>query len=241
MRQRAPVVHFAYRPHHGQYELTMSFAPQSSFRRKRTRRFPFSIWLAAAALLAAPSASHAYLVTITAGTKAIFLQVGTGTMTGGNFNAGGTPGNNATVNKVSVTVPAASLGTGPLSMTPNIVVVNSPWDGYAFCNMTSPVYIGGFYRGPTGGSATLTVRSAANLVSGTDNISFNTISWVSSGAGDATPTIPSGTFVAGATQTLRTIPNNNWFESCFQFTYANAAIVPSGTFTGQAVYTLTAP
>jgi hypothetical protein len=208
----------------------MSLVPHPSSRRERNRRYSCSFWLFAAAALVVPSVSHAYLVTITAGT-----------MTGGYFSTGGTPGNNATINTVSVTVPAASLGTGPLSMTPNVIVVNSPWDGYAFCNMTSPVYIGGFYRGPAGGSATLTVRSAANLVSGTDNISFSTISWVSSGAGDATPTLPSGTFVAGTTQTLRTIPNNHWFESCFQFTYSNAAIVPSGTFTGQAVYTLTAP
>ncbi|MDB5945446.1 MAG: hypothetical protein JWQ33_472, partial [Ramlibacter sp.] len=188
-----------------------------------------------------PMAANAYLVTITAGTKAIFLQVGTGTMTGGTFNNGGTPGNNGTVNVVSVTVPASSLGTGPLAMTPNVTVPTSPWDGYNFCPMASPVYIGGFYRGPGGGSANLTVKSAANLVSGANNISFSTISWVSSGAGDAVPTLPSGTFVAGTTQTLRTIPNNNWFESCFQFTYANATAVPAGTFTGQAVYTLTAP
>lgn len=195
----------------------------------------------AAACTFAPVASHAYLVAITAGTKALFLQVGTGTMTGGNFSSGGTPGNNATVNSVSVTVPAASLGAGPRAMTPNVIVSVSPWDGFTFCPMANPVYIGGFYRGPGGGSATLTVNSPANLVSGTDNLSFNTISWVSSGQGDAVATLPSGTFIAGTTQTLRTIPNNNWFESCFQFTYANAAAVPAGTFTGQVVYTLTAP
>ena len=199
-----------------------------------------SIFVALAFLLLA-SASHAYLVTITSGTKAIFLQVGTGTMTGGTFQSGGTPGNNATVNTVSVTVPAASLGTGPLVMTPNVIIVNSPWDNFAFCPFPAPVYVGGFYRAPGGGSATLSVQSPASLVSGANTISFNTVSWVSSGAGDATPTIPSGTFVAGTTQTLLTIARNNWFESCLTFSYANAAVVPAGTYTQQVVYSLTAP
>jgi hypothetical protein len=188
-----------------------------------------------------PIASQAYLVTITSGTKSMFLQVGTGSMTGGTFQGGGTPQNNATVNMVSVTVPAANLGTGPQGMTPNVIVATSPWDGFNFCPYPAPVYIGGFYRAPSGGSATLTARSPANLVSGTNNLSFNTISWVSAGAGDATPTVPSGTFAAGTTQTLLTIARNNWFESCMTFSYANAAVIPAGTFTGQVVYTLTAP
>ena len=197
--------------------------------------------LAVGSLLLTPLPSDAYLVSITSGKKSIFLQVGTGTMTGGTFQSGGKPGNNATVNTVSVTVPAASVGTGPLGMTPNVIVVNSPWDNYAFCPYPAPVYVGGFYRAPSGGSATLAVTSPANLVSGANTVSFNTISWVSSGSGDATPTIPSGTFVAGTTQTLLTIARNFWFESCLTFTYANAAVLPAGTYTQQVVYSLTAP
>jgi hypothetical protein len=197
--------------------------------------------LAATSFLFFPAASHAYLVSITSGAKSLFLQVGTGTMTGGTFQSGGTPGNNAAVNTVSVTVPAASMGTGPLGMTPNVIITNSPWDNFAFCPYPAPVYVGGYYRAPSGGSATLSVTSPANLVSGANTISFNTISWLSAGAGDATPTIPSGTFVAGSTQTLLTIARNFWFESCLTFTYANAAVVPAGTYTQQVVYSLTAP
>ena len=197
--------------------------------------------LAFAFIVLVPGASHAYLVSISSGTKSIFLQVGTGTITGGTFQSGGTPGNNATVNTVSVTVPAASVGAGPVGMSPNVIVVNSPWDDYAFCPYPAPVYVGGFYRAPSGGSATLAVTSPANLVSGANTISFNTISWLSSGAGDATPTIPSGTFAAGTTQTLLTIARNFWFESCLTFTYANPAAVAAGTYTQQVVYSLTAP
>ena len=88
-----------------------------------SRRLQRGMVCAATALIVlAPAAAHAYLVAITSGAKSIFLQVGTGTITGGTFQSGGTPGNNATVNTVSVTVPAASMGTGPLGMTPNVQV-----------------------------------------------------------------------------------------------------------------------
>lgn len=218
----------------------MSLVPHLPSLASAIRVIPRVACLAVPALLLAPSASHAYLIGITPGTKSIFLQVGTGTMTGGTFQSGGTPGNNATVNTVSVTVPAASVGTGPLGMTPNVIVVTSPWDNFAFCPYPAPVYVGGFYRGSSG-SAKLAATSPTNLVSGANTLSFNTISWVSSGASDATPTIPSGTFVAGTTQTLLTIANNFWFESCLTFTYANAAVIPAGTYTQQVVYSLTAP
>jgi hypothetical protein len=219
----------------------MSLVPHLPSLRPDSRVIQRIACLAVASFLLAPSPSYAYLVAITSGTKSLFLQVGTGTMTGGTFQSGGTPGNNATVNTVSVTVPAASLGTGPRGMTPNVIVVNSPWDNFAFCPYAAPVYVGGFYRAPGGGSATLAVTSPANLVSGADTLSFNTISWVSAGASDATPTIPSGTFAAGTTQTLLTIARNFWFESCLTFTYANAAVLPAGTYTQQVVYSLTAP
>lgn len=196
-------------------------------------------------LTALAPAAHAFLVAINPGPRAIFLQVGTGTITGGSFVAGGTPQDNATVNRVSVAVPAAALGTGSQAMTSDSAVANSPYDGFAFCAPPAQVYVGGFFRRPGGGgggaSATLSVTTPPTLVNATaDSIAFTTISWVSGGAGDATPTIPSGTF-AGATQALLSIARNSWFESCLAFRYANAQPVAAGTFNGRATYTLTAP
>ena len=199
----------------------------------------------AGALALAATAATAYVVTITAGTKSIYLQVGAGTMTGGTFASGGTPGSNATVNTVSVTVPAASLGTGAQAMTTNSAVTTSPYDGYAFCPVTTPatsVYIGGFYRTPgTGANASLTVTVPASLASGANSLPFNTISWVSIGNGDATPAFPSGTFAGGSTQTLLSVTRNTWFETCMQFSYANSAVFPAGTYTNRVTYTLTSP
>ena len=187
--------------------------------------------------------AQAFVATITAGTRSLFLQVGSGTMTGGNFSTGGTPGNNAAVNRVSVTIPAANLGAGTRAMTTDSTVTASPYDGFAFCTVPAQVYVGGFYRTPgTGANATLSVTAPASLINGSgDTIPFNTVSWISGGANDATPTIPSGTFVGGASQVLLSVTRNTWFESCLQFNYANTLLVGSGTFTGRVSYTLTAP
>lgn len=205
----------------------------------------FALLRAAAlpALALAASASQAFVVGIAPGTRSLFLQVGAGTMTGGNFAFGGTPGNNSTINSVSVTVPAASLGAGALPMTTDSTVTRSPYDGFTFCSVPAKVYVGGFYRTPgNAANATLSATAPTALANASgDTIPFNTISWISSGNGDAVATIPSGTFVGGATQNLLSVSRNTWFESCLQFNYANAQLAPAGTFTGRVSYTLTAP
>ncbi|SCK33802.1 hypothetical protein VAR608DRAFT_3002 [Variovorax sp. HW608] len=200
---------------------------------------------AAAALaiagLAGAGSAQAYLVSITPGARAIYLQVGTGSFTG--TYSGGTPGNDSTINTVTATVPASAIGAGAQTMATNSTTANSPYDNYAYCTPGSgQVYVGGFYR--SHGSkqdATLTVTAPAYLVNATsDTIPISTISWVSSGARDASATIPSGTFT-GSRQLLLSVGVNSWFESCLTFSYSNAQLAPAGTFTGRAVYELVAP
>ena len=196
------------------------------------------------ALILASGSAVAYVVNIAAGSRAIYFQVGNGSFTG-TYSGGGTPGKNATVNRVSVSVPAAAVGSGTAqAMTSNSTAATSFYDNFSFCNPPAQVYIGGFFRLPgSTGTATLSVTtSAANLVSaGGDTIPFSQVSWTSSGAGDAgAQPIPAGTFTGG-TQTLATFPVNTWRESCHTFSYANAASVAAGTYTGRATYTLSAP
>ena len=203
--------------------------------------------LRAFAALAASSAivgALAFSVNIGAGTRAIYLQVGNGSFTG-TYSGGGTPGKNATVNKVTVSVPANVLGTGAAQqMTSDSTQAVSYYDNYNFCNPPVQVYVGGFFRQPgAAGTATLSVTtSAANLVNATgDTIPFSQISWTSTGNGDAgVEVIPGGTFTGG-TQTLATLGVNTWNESCHTFSYANTASVAAGTYTGRATYTLSAP
>ena len=199
-------------------------------------------------LVACAPAAHAFTVNIAAATpKAIYLQVGVGTFTGGNYNSGGAPGTNTTINTVSVTVPAAAVGTGAAqAMTTNSASGTSFYDGFAFCNLPSQLYIGGFYRqtGANTGSATATVTatSPVNLTNaGGNTIPFTQISWTSSGNSDtgAQP-FPAGTFVGG-TQTIGTINRNQWAESCHTFSYANTNFRAAGTYTGRVTYTLSAP
>jgi hypothetical protein len=219
----------------------------SPFQLPRAARALFGLALACGAWL---PIAHGFTVGITPGQRALFLQVGVGTMSGGFFNNGGTPGDNSTVNTATVTVPVAQLGSGaPQLMTTDSTVTASPWEGAAFCNSpatTGQVYVGGFFRRPGqgagGNEAILSVSTPAALTSGNgDTIPFSRIAWTSSGIGDATATIPPGTFVGGGAQNLLTVSRNTWFESCLAFSYLNTQIVPAGTFTGRATFTLTAP
>jgi hypothetical protein len=209
-----------------------------------THSVPILKAFAAAAVLCATGDTLAYVVNIGTGTRAIYLQVGNGSYAG-TYTSGGTPGNNATINQVTVTVPAAQVGSGTAQqMTSNSTQAVSFYDNFTFCTPPIQVYIGGFFRLPgAAGTATLTVTtSAANLVNATGStIPFSQISWTSSGIGDTgAEAIPNGTFTGG-TQTLTTFPVNTWRESCHTFSYANAANVASGTYTGRATYTLSAP
>lgn len=205
------------------------------------RRALLSTLLAGIGLWAMPQEADAYTITITSGSRAIYLQVGAGGYSGPS-SSGGTPGDNATINVVSVTVPAAAIGSGtPQAMTSNSTVAASPIDGFIFCNPPTEVYITGWARAPSSsGVATITVTTPANLSSGTSTIPFNQISWVMSGIGDATFAFPDGTFTGG-TQTLASIPVNTWSEQCMTFRYANSAVAAAGTYTGRAVYTLALP
>ena len=175
------------------------------------------------------------MLTLAPGSKQLFLMVGAGT-------AGA---NNATINTVSVTVPAASVGNGTaLAMTSNSTQSASPYDGYIVCNPPALVYVGGSYRQPNSGagagSATLQVTTPASLTSGADSIPFSQISWTSTANGNTTADIPAGTF-NGGTLVLANFARNTFVENCFSYTYANAAVVAAGTFTGRAVFTLTVP
>lgn len=204
-----------------------------SIRRLLVRAALRTAFLGLVALASAPAS--AWILTLTAGPKQLFLMVGVGT-------AGA---NNATINTVSLTVPAANVGNGSaLAMTSDSTQGASAYDGYAVCNPPAQVYIGGSYRQPnatTGaGSATLQVSTPTNLTSGGDTIPFSQISWTSTANGNATADIPAGTFNSG-TVFLANIGRNTFVENCFTYAYANGAIVAAGTFTGRAVFTLAVP
>lgn len=212
----------------------------SAKRNRNTRLRLLALGLLAAFVPA--QSAHAYTITISSGSRAIYLQVGQGGYVG-THNSGGTPGNNGTINIVSVAVPAAVIGTSAAQqMTSNSTVAQSPIDGFVFCTPPSQVYIGAWSRpgGSSTGVATLSVTTPTNLTSGSDTIPFNQISWTMSGIGDSVFQFPDGTF-NGGTQTLATFPANTWKEQCMTFSYANSVIPAAGTYTGRAVYTLSLP
>ncbi|MGB2816305.1 MAG: hypothetical protein WBA53_10900 [Burkholderiaceae bacterium] len=200
----------------------------------------------AGALLLYSTGSGAFTVNISAASpRTIYLQVGVGTFNG-LLSSGGSPGTNPTINVVSVTVPAAQVGSGTAqTMTTNSTASRSFYDNFVFCNAPAQLYIGGFYRRTNSGSApdaSLTATAPANLVNASgDTIPFSQIEWTSSGIGDSgTQVFPAGVFTGG-TQPIGTIQRNQWAESCHTFSYRNQAIVPAGTYTGTVTYTLSAP
>lgn len=209
----------------------------------RSVRAPLLLLLACCA--SGPAA--AFVANIAPGSTSLYLRVGDGSASG-NFNSGGTPTNNPTVNEVTLTVPAAALGNGTgLAMT-GAGRLTSDYDGFAFCN-PGEVYIGGYYRRPNtqNVSATLTVTAPPSLSSaGGDAIAISQISWTtrgnaSGGGNEPGPQpVPAGTF-AGGQQTLASFLRNTWRESCLSFVYANDDVVPAGTYTARVTYTLTSP
>lgn len=197
------------------------------------------------AVVLASVPADAFVITISSGPEAIFLQVGTGSFSG-FYSTGGTPQNNPTVNVVSVTVPSAAVLSGAdQQMTSNSAQAMSFYDGFIFCVPPDQVYIGGFYRRPNQAnrSAVLSVTVPPVLVSAIgDTIPFSQIRWTSSGIGDgaAAQPVPEGSFIAGGTQFLANFQRNTWRESCLTFFYLNDPAA-AGTYEGRVTYTLAAP
>ena len=208
---------------------------------RRRQRLAGAVLLAIVALDAG-----AYTFTLTpAAPQTVYLQVGVGSFTK-NYNVGGVPGDNATINVVSTSVPAAAVGNGTAqAMTTDSSASMSDLDGFAFCNVPNQLYIGGFYRttGATTAAAKITATVPASLVnaSGT-TIPFSKIQWTSSGNGDSgTEVFPGGTFVSGGAQSVGSIASNQWAESCWTFSYLNNTVPAAGTFTGRVLFTLSSP
>jgi hypothetical protein len=201
--------------------------------RSRGPRFRFWAVVGIVSMLGLlPLQAQAWILTVTPGSKALYLQVGVGVNNGSL----------GTVNLVSVSVPAAQVGNGVAqAMTSDSTAAISFYDNYVVCNPPRQVYVGAWYRTPgTAAAATLTVTTPASLTSGADALPFSSISWTSTANGNTTADIPAGTF-SGGTQAVRNITTNTWVENCLTFSYVNDQVRAAGTYTGRATYTLAAP
>jgi len=196
--------------------------------------------------LAEIATAHAWSLTITSGSRRLFLHVGNGALSGSSGTLNGAAGTSGAINLVQVTVPVAVLGNGTdLPMTSDSTQSISLFgDGNNTCpTPASQVMVGAGYRRNSGSAnATLTVSSPASLTSAAgDTIPFTEISWTVSAPGSGAPNvIPAGTF-NGGTQTLATVPGNSYFENCHSFVYGNNAVRAAGTYNGRVTYTLSSP
>ncbi len=94
-------------------------------------------------------------MTINAASKALFLQVGTGTMAGNSYLDGGTPTNNPTIDVVTAAVPAATIGNATAVAMTSTAPLTSSYDNFVFCSANT-VYVGGFHRQPAAAATTAT-------------------------------------------------------------------------------------
>lgn len=193
------------------------------------------------------AAAHAWSLSITSGSRRLFLHVGNGATSNANGSFNGPSGTNGIVNTVSVAPTVAQLLSGAaLAMTSNSTQNISLYgDGNNTCpTPASQLMIGaGFRRNNGANSATLTVSSPTNLTNTATGevIPISQISWTTSAPnGGIANIIPPGTF-NGGTQTLTTVPGNTYIENCHTFSYANSAVRAAGTYTGQVTYTLSSP
>ncbi len=161
--------------------------------------------------------AEAITVVIAAGpTPRIRLHVGTVPGGGGCTY----PGNSGVINTVTFTVTAANLGSGtPVTGAPVI-----------------RIHTEGRRGGGPDRTVTLTADSSAPLSNGAATIPFTQISWVASDAD-----IPSGTFAGAAGQVLVSYTTSRQVCNNHTFSYANAQVVESGTYTGRVTYTLSMP
>lgn len=193
------------------------------------------------------AAAHAWSLSITSGSRRLFLHVGNGALSGTSGTLNGSAGTGGFVNTVSVAPTVAQMLSGAaVAMTSDSTQNISLYgDGNNTCpTPSSQLMIGaGFRRNSGANSATLTVSSPTNLIANATGevIPISQISWTTSAPnGGIANIIPPGTF-NGGTQTLATVPGNTYIENCHTFSYANSAVRAAGTYTGQVTYTLSSP
>ena len=120
----------------------------------------------------------------------------------------------------------------------------SEYDGYAFCDLPTQVYIGGYHRRPKAvrGNGTLTVDHPANLTNASGNtIPFSQISWTSSGNGDGNARSRSRRASFSSTSSMR-LPGKHLARKLPLVLLCElAAFVAAGSYTGRVTYTLSAP
>ena len=181
-----------------------------------------------ACLALAVLAARAATVSIANGPGRLILQVGSTA---------------ATVNRVNISVPGASVGNGTAVASTNVTPASPTCPANTVLIDAQARSTGGARR-----TATLTADSSTPLSSGGFTIPFSQVAWTSSTPGGGpngclnTPvTIPSGTFTGSAGQSLVTFGTSQRACACAQFSYLNQNIVSAGTYTGRVTYTLAMP
>lgn len=149
--------------------------------------------------------------------RVLFLGVGTGAAT--------PLATNATVNELTF-----DFSTNPLDVGTGALAGSITNDGPTPAGAAIPVRVFG-----NDGQITITATNPANLISGTDTISFADLSVLSDNAALAAPGFNGG---VSTPTTAGRITNQT---AVWTYSYANTATPAFGTYEGQVTYTATMP
>lgn len=153
-------------------------------------------------------------ISLNAGTSIVITDV----------NASSTCSAQLTINTTSVTFPSANPGavpTVPANENPVAVTANVQIDD--------------------GSTATLTVLAGGDLVSGSDTIAINRVSWTATGSGDNSSGLIAGTMSKDTAVLAGSWTQSGTYTGGFLFFLANSWSYATGTYSQTVTYTVTAP
>jgi hypothetical protein len=136
-----------------------------------------------------------------------------------------------TVNATVSAVAGLTLGTASI----NFASAN-PGTTPSIAATEGPVSVTVNARTSTTGSVTLTVLAGGDLISGSDTIGINNVSWTASGSGFA-----AGTMNKTTPQSAGSWSGSGTRTGTFTYAMANSWSYASGSYTASVTYTLTAP
>jgi hypothetical protein len=141
-----------------------------------------------------------------------------------DVNASSTCSATLTIDTTSISFPSANP-----DLVPSVPATQNP------VTVTANVQI------EDGKTAALTVLPGGDLVSGSDTIAINTVSWTATGSGDN-----NGGLVPGILAKNTPVPAGSWTQSgtytgAFSFFMANSWSYATGTYSQTMTYTVTAP
>jgi|WetSurMetagenome_2_1015567.scaffolds.fasta_scaffold327811_1 hypothetical protein len=136
----------------------------------------------------------------------------------------------------TLTISAQVQDSATLTLSqPNITFPNANPDDYPVIDI-GPYNVSARVRVASGAVSTLTHVAASDLVSGSDSIGINQVSWTATGTGYL-----NGTMNNSTPQSVGSFSGPGAHNGTFSYRLVNSWTYPVGTYTASSTYTLATP